>query len=195
MKKIRVLVMAALFAAFTCIATMIIKFPTPTFGYIHLGDVFVLLSGIVLGPGIGALAAGIGSAFSDLFSGYLIYLPATLIIKGLTAYIAGSIFHRSIRKAFTHKNEALGLMFGGLLGEAFMTFGYFIYEMFLAAFSAGAVTSSTLLAGAASSAAGVPFNLVQGATGIILSFVLLPVLIKIRLLKPIEPRHSTQAGS
>ncbi len=39
-----------LLAAFTCIATMIIKIPTPTFGYIHLGDGLVLLCGIILGP-------------------------------------------------------------------------------------------------------------------------------------------------
>lgn len=53
------------------IATMIIKIPTPTFGYIHLGDGLVLLCGIILGPGIGALAAGIGTMFADIFSGYM----------------------------------------------------------------------------------------------------------------------------
>ena len=74
------MVTAALLAAFTCIATMIIKIPTPTFGYIHLGDGLVLLCGIILGPGIGALAAGIGSMFADIFSGYMTWAPATLII-------------------------------------------------------------------------------------------------------------------
>lgn len=44
------LVTAALMAAFTCIATMLIKIQTPTFGYIHLGDGLVLLCGVVLGP-------------------------------------------------------------------------------------------------------------------------------------------------
>ena len=70
MKNTKKMVTAALLAAFTCIATMIIKIPTPTFGYIHLGDGLVLLCGIILGPGIGALAAGIGSMFADIFSGY-----------------------------------------------------------------------------------------------------------------------------
>ena len=69
MKNTKKMVTAALLAAFTCIATMIIKIPTPTFGYIHLGDGLVLLCGIILGPGIGALAAGIGSMFADIFSG------------------------------------------------------------------------------------------------------------------------------
>ena len=69
-QNIKKLVVAALLTARTGIATMIIKFPTPTFGYIHLGDGFVLLCGVVLGPVGGALAAGIGSMFSDIFSGY-----------------------------------------------------------------------------------------------------------------------------
>ena len=77
----------------TCVATMIIKIPTPTFGYIHPGDGFVLLCGVVLGPLPGALAAGIGSMFSDIFSGYVTWAPATFIIKALTGGIAGLLFH------------------------------------------------------------------------------------------------------
>ncbi|WP_368368465.1 ECF transporter S component, partial [Roseburia hominis] len=37
-QNIKKLVTAALLAAMTCVATMIIKIPTPTFGYIHPGD-------------------------------------------------------------------------------------------------------------------------------------------------------------
>ena len=40
-QNIKKLVTAALLAAMTCVATMIIKIPTPTFGYIHPGDGFV----------------------------------------------------------------------------------------------------------------------------------------------------------
>ena len=59
-QTLRKIVTAALLAAMTCIATMIIRIPTPTFGYIHPGDCFVLLSGVILGPVGGAIAAGIG---------------------------------------------------------------------------------------------------------------------------------------
>ena len=49
-KKTLKLVMAALLAAMTCVATMVIKIPlTATGGYINLGDCIVLLSGILLG--------------------------------------------------------------------------------------------------------------------------------------------------
>lgn len=86
MKSTKKLVIGALMAALTCIATMIIKIPTPTLGYIHLGDGLVLLCGIVLGPLGGALSAGIGSMFADIFSGYASWAPATLIIKALTCF-------------------------------------------------------------------------------------------------------------
>lgn len=103
--KTKKLVIGALLAAFTTIATMIIKFPTPTFGYIHLGDSLVLLCGIILGPIGGALSAGIGSMFADIFSGYVSYAPATLIIKALTAMIAGFIFHKS-KLSHSKKNNS-----------------------------------------------------------------------------------------
>ena len=74
-KNIRKLVLAALLAALTAVATMIIRIPTPTQGYIHLGDGMVLICGILLGPGLGALAAGIGSMMADLIGGYMAWVP------------------------------------------------------------------------------------------------------------------------
>jgi len=57
--NIKKMTTTALFMALTCIATMIIKLPTPgTGGYVHLGDTFVILSGILLGPIYGAIAGG-----------------------------------------------------------------------------------------------------------------------------------------
>jgi len=48
--KIARLVMAALFAAFACVATMCIRIPTPiTGGYVNVGDMVVLLSAWLLG--------------------------------------------------------------------------------------------------------------------------------------------------
>ena len=171
------IVTAALLAAFTCIATMIIKIPTPTFGYIHLGDGLVLLCGFIMGPVQGALAAGIGSMFADIFSGYASWAPATLIIKAVTALISGLLF----RKLKTPRQASV--VIGGLVGEAFMVFGYFAYEVFLAVASAGEFTSSTFAAGIAASATGVPFNIVQGLTGIVISVILLPILSKISDIK------------
>lgn len=182
-KKIKEMIMAALLAALTCIATMIIKFQTPTFGYIHLGDCFVLLCGILLGPQTGALAAGIGSMFADIFSGYVSWAPATLIIKALTAGIAGFLFRR-LQTVFKHSaRRYVPIVIGGLAGEIVMAAGYFFYEAILTAFGSGSITSAALTAGIVSAVSGIPFNIVQGVTGIILSVILLPILQSIRSIR------------
>ena len=195
-KNTKQLILAALMAAFTCIATMIIKIPTPTFGYIHLGDSLVLLCGIVFGPFIGGLAAGIGSMLSDIFSGYASWAPATFLIKALTAGIMGFLFRRlkhTLRvsqydtllwsgrimyKISAHGNS-ICVIIGGLAGETIMVIGYFLYETALAAFASGGFTKAALYAGAVSSATGIPFNIVQGVVGIVIALALLPVLLQI----------------
>lgn len=178
-QNIKKLVTAALLAAMTCVATMIIKIPTPTFGYIHLGDGFVLLCGVVLGPLPGALAAGIGSMFSDIFSGYVTWAPATFIIKALTGGIAGLLFHHFKNTLHSKKGRYAALALGGIVGEAIMVIGYFLYETGLAALGSGVLNQASIAAGIASSATGIPFNIVQGVVGIILSLILLPVLSKV----------------
>ena len=83
--KLRTLILAAMFAALTCVATMIIHIPSPIGGYFNLGDCMVLLSAFVLGPVWGMAAGGIGSALADLISGAMTWVPGTLVIKALMA--------------------------------------------------------------------------------------------------------------
>ena len=92
--KTRTIILTALLAALTTVATMVIRIPTPTLGYIHLGDGMVLICGILLGPWLGAVAAGIGSMLADLFAGAVAYMPGTLVIKALTALVGGWLYHR-----------------------------------------------------------------------------------------------------
>lgn len=71
------LVLAALFAALACVATMSIRIPTlGTNGYIHPGDVIVILSGVILGPVWGFLAGGIsGLIISCILYPIIISIP------------------------------------------------------------------------------------------------------------------------
>ena len=67
---LRKMVLTALFAALTCVATMLIQIQMPaTQGYVNIGDCFVLLGAWVLGPWFGAFAGGVGSALADLLAG------------------------------------------------------------------------------------------------------------------------------
>ena len=89
--NIKKLVLAALMAALTYVATSIVQIPSPMQGYVNLGDCIVLLSGWILGPWWGAAAGGIGSMLVDLLGGYGHYAPGTLIIKGCMALVAALI--------------------------------------------------------------------------------------------------------
>lgn len=172
-QKTKKLVIGALLAAFTTISTMIIKFPTPTFGYIHLGDGLVILCGIILGPLGGALSAGIGSMFADIFSGYMSFALATLIIKALSAMAAGLIFHNLKLKC------SLKAVIAGIPAELLMVIGYFLYEIFLSMAAAHSTAEASIAAGISAALAGIPFNIVQGIVGIVIAAAILPILLKI----------------
>ena len=133
-KKIRTMVTAAVLAALSCVATMVVQIPSPMNGYVNLGDCFVLLSGWLLGPWWGAAAGGIGSMLADLLLGYGHYAPGTLIIKGAMALVAALVF-----KAF-RKNTA-GALIGGVAAEVVMVAGYFGYAALLLGKGIGAAAS------------------------------------------------------
>ena len=97
--RIRKLVYAALMAALTYVATMVIQIPSPMQGYVNLGDCCVLLSGWLLGPWWGGAAAGIGSMLTDLLNGYAHYAPGTFVIKGCMAIAAALLAKAMGRKA------------------------------------------------------------------------------------------------
>ena len=107
------------------------------------------------------------------------WAPATFIIKALTGGIAGLLFHRFKNTLHSKKGRYAALAIGGIVGEAIMVIGYFLYETGLAALGSGVLNQASIAAGIASSATGIPFNIVQGVVGIILSLILLPVLSKI----------------
>lgn len=100
--RIRKMVFAALMAALTYVATMVVQIPSPMQGYVNLGDCCVLLSGWMLGPWWGGAAAGIGSMLTDLLNGYAHYAPGTFVIKGCMA-IAAALLAKAMG------NKAAGL--------------------------------------------------------------------------------------
>lgn len=161
--KTKKIVMAALMASLVCVATMIVKIPSPMKGYLNLGDGVVLLCGWLLAPGYGFFAAGLGSALADIFSGYAMYAPATFLIKGVMALVVYACFrlmHKRIGKLPSQ-------IIGGVLAEVIMVLGYFAFEGFLYGFLPSAVN--------------IPANGVQGAAGLILGVVLVKVFERLKI--------------
>lgn len=92
MKKMSVqkLCVTALLTALVCVTTAAIQIPIPL-GYMHLGNVMILIAGVYFGPEIGLLAGGIGSALADLLTGFAVWVVPTLLIKSLMGYAIGRI--------------------------------------------------------------------------------------------------------
>ena len=76
-QKLRNLVYTAMLIALCCVATLVIKIPTVTGGYLNAGDIVVVLAALLAGPLYGGVAAGFGSGLADVISGYMSYAPGT----------------------------------------------------------------------------------------------------------------------
>lgn len=157
-RRIERIVTAALLAALACAATMVIRVPSPTGGYLNLGDTVVLLGAFLLGPWYGALAGGLGSAMADALSGYMVYVPATLVIKAAMAVVAG-LLYRALRE------KPGGAAAAAVAGELPMALGYWLFD-------------ALLLGSLAGGAAGIPGNLVQAGFGAAASVFLAAALRK-----------------
>ena len=157
------IVLSSMLAALCCVATMIIKIPSPLKGYLNLGDCIVLLSGWLLSPGYGFAVAGIGSALADIFSGYVVYAPATFVIKGIMAIIANFCFKGMYNKLGSMNSRIIG----GALAEVEMILGYFVFEGFMYGFAPSAVN--------------IPANAMQGIAGLIIGILLVKIFDKSKM--------------
>ena len=162
------IVIAALLAAVTCVVTMIVKIPSPLKGYLNLGDCVVLTAGWMLSPMYGFLAAGLGSALADLFAGYVAYVPATFVIKGVMALVAFYGYKLTHRKL----GNLPARIMSGTVAEIVMILGYFLFEGILYGFGPSVVN--------------IPANAVQGLAGLVLGIILMNMFEKIIINKPYE---------
>ncbi len=91
----RKIVFAALMAALTVVGSGLrITIPISIAGTtaFHLGNIFCALSGILLGPWVGGLAAGLGSAIYDMFNPmYIAECWLTFLMKGVYGLVAGLV--------------------------------------------------------------------------------------------------------
>lgn len=168
-EKLYKIIVAAMMAALACVATMIIRIPSPMQGYVNLGDAVVLMCGWILGPIYGVAAAGIGSMLADILAAYPHYAPGTLVIKAVVALIAYVLFTALRRgKEQNTKNLILPLVISGIAGEIAMVVLYFVY--------------ASLLLGKAGRRRKHPGNLMQGLVGIIVGAALYVLISKSKAL-------------
>ncbi len=168
-QHIKKMIIAALFAALTCIAAVALHthFPGSPHGCISPSDGVVLISGVLLGPLYGPIAAGMGAAFGDLFMGHLDHALGTFIFKFLSALIAFFVYRLLSKEKDSYNIVPVTL--AGLAGELVMIAGFFLYDGILH----GSFGASVL---------NIPANCVQAIIGITMSVIVIRIMKKANII-------------
>lgn len=177
----RRIVLAALMAALTVVGSAIrVTIPVDIGGNtaFHLGNIMCALSGLLLGPGLGGVAAGLGSAIYDMMNpAYISEAWLTFLMKGAYGLVAGLA-------AWTGKKhwgyvKAILASFSGALTYALLYLG----KTYCKAMIVQGVTAQAALIAAG---AKLPATIFNGAVAIIFA----PIL-GIAIRKALEKNHLT----
>lgn len=133
-QKIRRMAVSGLFAALIYVFTAYLHIPTGA-GYTHAGDGLIYLAACILPTPYAVAAGAIGGALADGLTGFLVWMPATIIIKSVTSLF----FSNKGEKILTLRN-VLGIIPSLIL----CVVGYSLYEGIVMAkgFSAAAVIAA-----------------------------------------------------
>ena len=156
--KTRKITLTALMAALIFTGTYFLKIPSPFGGYAHLGDCMIILAVCILGTGHGMLAAAIGAGLADLLGGYMVWVLPTMAIKGIWAFLMGTIMYRLL------KNRRYGWLAGAIAGGAVQILLYTLVKI--------------PLYGPYGTMVEIPFEVVQTACGILFGSLLYMILNK-----------------
>jgi uncharacterized membrane protein len=149
-----------MFVALVAVATMVIHVPVPaTQGFVNVGDTAIFIAAVLLGPKTALIAGGLGSALADVLLGYSQWAPWTLVIKGLEGLIVGLIAHEGFRRKSRISTVTMGAT---VLGSVWMVGGYFV--------------AASAMYGFAGALAGIPGDIVQGASSVVFTLVALYAL-------------------
>jgi len=108
------------FSALTAALTFMLRVPSPTGGYTHVGDAAIYVAAALFGPYVGLGVGLIGPAAADLLVGYPRWY-VTLLAHGLQGYIAGLGRGRGLAAQVAAM----------LLGGAAMSLTYFAVNVYL----------------------------------------------------------------
>ena len=158
-----IFVTTAMMTVMVMIATTFFKVPN-AMGYIHLGDGFVLLAAIILPKKYACFAGGVGAGLADIYGGYAVWAPWTLVIKIVMVLIVQLFFDFLTKRASNGKHIAkiagipFAELFAYVLAVLWTVSGYYIAQGFI---------SGNWIAPVAD----VPGNVLQAAVGSIIAIL------------------------
>ncbi|WP_087972825.1 ECF transporter S component [Oceanobacillus rekensis] len=131
-------------------------------GLVHLGTAMLFIASILFGPKKGALAGAIGMGLFDMFGGWVLWVPITILARGLQGYIVGKIAWLN-----GHNGDSISLnLTATIVSIPFMSAVYYIGE-------------GILYANWIAPLASIPGDLLQNILGIIIALPICVALKKI----------------
>lgn len=97
-KLIYYICVTSIFAALEFVVTSFVSIPIGVGGYLNFSDLFVFLLACLVNPIVGGLVGGISGMLSDLYLGYALFAPFTLIFKFVEGLISGYLYLHFCKK-------------------------------------------------------------------------------------------------
>ena len=139
---------SGILSALVFVITAYLYIPTYN-GYVHCGDGVIFLAACVLPMPYSIIVGALGAMLADLLTGFAIWAPGSMIIKGLLALL----FTCKSNKILTKRNLVM-LLPAALISAA----GYYLYE---------ALITGSFIA----SLSGIPGSIIQAVASSILFIV------------------------
>lgn len=132
----------------------------------HLGNSMCALSGILLGPGWGGLAAGVGSALFDLTNpAYVMDAPITFLTKGLYGVVSGAMYVYVFRRRSIYVTEVASTAVAAVTYIViYLCKKFFLDGMLLAGLSSSAAWAAVIEA--------LPSSLFNGVVAVVIAPIL-----------------------
>ena len=162
-QKTSSLTLTAMLTAMVFAATTFFKVPVGL-GYIHAGDIFVILAALILPKRQACFAGAAGAALSDVIGGFAVWAPWTVLIKVVTVLLVAQArtlkLHRNntpeaggeAAKAASRTAGNLIMIAAYALAALWTAFSYYVAE--------GVLYGNWIVP-----LTGIPFNLLQIAIG------------------------------
>ena len=137
------IVFVGLLAAMVYVVTL---FRFPLLGSkVHFANAVCLLSGMLLGPTLGGIAAGIGSALYDAFTGYdFVNVVITFVSKFAMAWVCGKLMDVTAKGRHRFDRTLLASIVGALTYVALYMAKTYIYNRFVYGYPLDAVGATML---------------------------------------------------
>ena len=136
----KLMCLSGIFSALVFVITAYLHVPTYN-GYVHCGDGVIFIAACILPMPYSVAVGVLGAMLADLLTGFAIWAPGSMIIKGLLVLL----FTCRSNKIVTKRN-LVALLPAALISAA----GYYLYEALIT----GSFTASL---------SGIPASLVQAA--------------------------------